>query len=106
MLVMDRQDCINKSNDLLTQAAYRPIPQDPTNKIKVKLITIFKKVKSETGLVSNTYKAMYPKGCSAPKFHGLPNIDKLDTPSGLKCPAMDLLSVKWLKCLPKYLRHW
>ena len=80
MVVMDRQDYINKSNNLLAQPAYRPIPQDPTNKIKAKLITILKKVRSQTGLDSNTYKAMYPKGCSASKFYGLPKIHKLDTP--------------------------
>ena len=34
MVVMDRQGYINKSNYLLAQSAYRPMPQDPTNKIK------------------------------------------------------------------------
>ena len=28
MVVIDRQDCINKSNNLLAQPAYRPSPQD------------------------------------------------------------------------------
>ena len=45
MVVMDRQDYINKSNNLLAQPAYRPIPRDPTNKIKAKLITILKRLK-------------------------------------------------------------
>ena len=49
MVVMDRQDCINKSNNLLAQPAYRPIPQDLTNKIKDKLITIPKQVKVKQG---------------------------------------------------------
>ena len=49
MIVMDRQDYINKSNNLLAQPVYRPILRDPTNKIKVKLITILKKVKNQTG---------------------------------------------------------
>ena len=83
MVAMDRQDCINKSDKLLIQPAYRTIPRDPTNQIKAKLITILKKVKGQTGLDSNTYKAMYPMGCSVPKFYGLPKIHKSDTPSGL-----------------------
>ena len=83
MVVMDRQDYINKSNNLLAQPAYRPIPKDPTNKIKAKLITILRKVKQETGLDNNTYKCMYPMGCNVPKFYGLPKIHKPDTPSGL-----------------------
>ena len=40
IVVMDRQDYINKSNSLLAQPTYRPIPKDPTNKIKTKLITV------------------------------------------------------------------
>ena len=79
MVVMDRQDYINKSNDLLAQPAYRPIPRDPTNKIKAKLITILKRVRNQTRLDSNTYKAMYTTGSSAPKFYGLPKIHKPDT---------------------------
>ena len=43
MVVMDRQDYINKSSNLLAQPEYRPIPRDPTNKIKAKLSTILKK---------------------------------------------------------------
>ena len=29
MVVMDMQDYINKSNEILTQSAYRAIPWDP-----------------------------------------------------------------------------
>ena len=55
MVTMDRQGYVNKSNQLLSQPAYRSIPRDPTNKIKAKLINIFKRVKSQTGLNNNTY---------------------------------------------------
>ena len=68
MVIMDRQDYINKSNKLLTQPAYRAIPTDPTNKIKTKLINILKRVKNEMGLDHNTYKAMYPTGCGVPQI--------------------------------------
>ena len=56
MVVMDRQDYLNKSNNLLAQPAYRPITKGPTNKIKAKLITILRKIKKETWLDNNTYK--------------------------------------------------
>ena len=42
---MDRQDYINKSNQLLPQLAYRDIPGDPTNKKKTQLINILKRAK-------------------------------------------------------------
>ena len=80
MVIMDRQDYINKANHLLNQNTYRSITKDPTNFIKNKLINILKRVKRQTGLYSNTYKSMYPTGCVPPKFYGLPKIHKPDTP--------------------------
>ena len=79
IVVMDREDYINKSINLLAQLAYRPIPRDPTTKIKARLITIVRKVKNQTGLDNNTYNVMYPMGCSVPKFYGLPKIHNPDT---------------------------
>ena len=80
MVIMDRQDYINKGNQLLNQNTYRSITRDPTTSIKNKLINILKGVKNQTGLDSNTYKSMYPTGCVPPKFYGLPKIHKPDTP--------------------------
>ena len=50
MVIMDRQDSINKSNKHLNQPGNRDIPRDPTNKIKTKLMNILKRVKLQTGL--------------------------------------------------------
>ena len=80
MVIMDRQDYINKANSLLNQNTYRSIPWDPTTTIKNKLISILKRVKNQTGLDSLTYKSMYPTGCVPPKFYGLPKIHKPDNP--------------------------
>ena len=73
MVIIDRQDCIYKSNNLLNQPTYRAIPQDPTNTIQNKLINILKRVKNQTGLDSVTYKSMYPTGCVLPNSMGSPN---------------------------------
>ena len=62
MVIMDRQDYINKANHLFNQNTYRSITKDPTNSIKNKLINTLKRVKTKTGLDSNTYKSMYPTG--------------------------------------------
>ena len=80
MVITDRQDYINKVNHLINQNTYKSIAKDPTNSIKNKLINILKRVKTKTGLDSNTYKSMYPTGCVPPKFYGLPKIHKPDTP--------------------------
>ena len=47
---MDRQDYINKANQLLNQDTYKVITKDPTNTIKNKLINILKGIKTKTGL--------------------------------------------------------
>ena len=66
VVIMDRQDYINKGNSLLNQNTYRSIPRYPTNSIKNKLISILKRVENKTGLNNNTYKSMYPTGCVPP----------------------------------------
>ena len=63
MVIMERQDYINKANRLLNQNTFGVLPRDPTNTIKNKLISILKRVKNQTGLDSITYKSMYPTGC-------------------------------------------
>ena len=85
MVIMDREDYINKANSLLNENTYRSIPRDPTNSIKNKLISILRRVKIQTGLDSNTYKCMYPTGCVPPKFYGLLKIHKPDTPPKAYC---------------------
>ena len=42
MMVIDRDDYNKKVEELLHQPAYRPIPNDPTNKYKTKLISLLK----------------------------------------------------------------
>ena len=49
MVVMDRQDYINKAKHLLNQNTYKTITKDPTNTIKNKLINILKTIKVNQG---------------------------------------------------------
>ena len=44
MVIMDRQDYMNKANQLLNQDTYKVITKDPTNTIKNKLINILKAI--------------------------------------------------------------
>ena len=55
MVVMDRQEYIQKARALLEDTnTYRPIPSDPTTKLKNKLINILKKIKTEGNMDKNT----------------------------------------------------
>ena len=70
MVVMDRDDYNHKAGALLQESAYRPIPNDPTNKYKTKLIALLKSIKTEGGINEATYKKVYPTGQDPPSSMG------------------------------------
>ena len=60
LVVMDKEEYINKAQDLLKEDTYRVKPEEPTNKQKNKLIHLLKKIKNEGGISEEKYKIMYP----------------------------------------------
>ena len=80
MVVMDRKDYNDNINKLLSSSAYKAIPTYSTSKIKAQLILKLRKIKRETNMGEGMYKAMYPTGCTAPKFYRLPKIHKTNNP--------------------------
>ena len=80
MVVMDKEEYVNRTQELLTQSAYRLLPRDPTNKIKAQLITKLRTIKKDNNLEEGTYKTMCPTGCIPPKFYTLPKIRKTGNP--------------------------
>ena len=80
LVVLNKEDYIEKAEHLLNQQTYRKIKEDPTPKQKSKLIKLLKKIKAEGGISEEKYKKMYPTGAGSPKFYGLPKIHKQDTP--------------------------
>ena len=77
MVVMDKEDYIKKSEDLLKQNTYRELAADLTNKYKNKLINLLKTIKAEGGINNTTYKRLYPTGLGSPKYYGCPKYIKL-----------------------------
>ena len=81
LVVIDMVDYIRKAKDILEDTnTYRVINTDPTSRLKNKLINIFRRIKTATGIPDNIYKKMYPTGASPPKFYGLPKIHKKNIP--------------------------
>ena len=76
MVVIDRDEYINKAEELLSQPMYKSIPRDPTTKYKNKLITLLKTIKAEGGINEVIYRRLYPTGAGSPKFYGLPKVHK------------------------------
>ena len=80
MVVLEKDDYIRKSEDLLKQDTYRELVADPTNKYKNKLISLLKTIKSQGGINNSTYRRLYPTGAVSPKYYGLPKIHKPGVP--------------------------
>ena len=67
MVVFDRQDYINKAQDLFTERdTCGPLMADPTNK----LINMLRTIKAEGRLGDTTYKRLHPTGGQAPNSMG------------------------------------
>ena len=66
MVVMDKEEYIQKSEELLHQPTYKQLPSDPTTKHKNRLISILKTIQSEGGIDNITYKRLYPTGAGSP----------------------------------------
>ena len=54
IVVMDKQDSVDKVKNLLEQHTNRFLPADPLDKYKAKLINILKTIKKESGIDDNT----------------------------------------------------
>ena len=80
MVVVDMEEYIKKSEELLQQPNYKILQSDPTTKYKNKLISLLKSIKAEGGMDDNTYKMLYPTGAGPPKYYGLPKVHKPGLP--------------------------
>ena len=81
LVVIDTVDYIKKANEILEDTnTYRVIQTDPTSRLKNRLISILRRIKTATGLQENIYRKMYPTGASPPRFYGLPKIHKKNIP--------------------------
>ena len=78
MMVMDKEEYIKKSKELLHQPAYKELKTDPhPPNTKTGLISyLLKTIKAEGGIDNTTYKRLYPTGAGSPKYYGLPKIHK------------------------------
>ena len=79
MVVLNKEEYIQKVENLLAQSTYKTIERHPTNKIKAKLILILKRTKRETGMEESIIKLCILPFVT-PRFYGLPKIHKSGTP--------------------------
>ena len=65
MVILDRENYIQKAENLLAQPAYRSIDRDPTNKLKAKLILMLRRIKRKINMDEGMYKTTSPSGCTS-----------------------------------------
>ena len=104
MVVLDTEDYIKKSEELLNQSTYKLLSSDPTTKHKNRLISILKSIKSEGGIDNTTYKRLYPTGAGSPKYYGLPKIHKQGVPLRPIISSRDSATSESAKELAKILK--
>ena len=80
LVVMDKEDYVQKAKELLDQPTYRTISSDSTTQYKNKLVNLLKAIKTEGGIDETLYKRLYPTVAGSPKFYGLPKIHKEGIP--------------------------
>ena len=103
-VVMDREEYIQKSEELLNQPNYKILQADPTTKYKNKLISLLKSKKSEGGIDENTYKSLYLTGATPPKYYGLPKIHKSQMPLRLIISSIGSVTYVTAKELSRILK--
>ena len=60
LVVLNTEDYIKKAEDLLNQNTYRVLTSDPTMRLKNKMITLLKSIKSKGGISEELYKKPLP----------------------------------------------
>ena len=104
LVVLDKEDYIKKSEELLLKPTYKILPSDPTTKHKNKLIPLLKSIKAGGRIKKNTYKRLYPTGACSPKYYGLPKVHKLGIPLRPIVSSIGSVSYDTAKELSKILK--
>ena len=76
MVVMNKEEYIKKSEELLKKPSYKELTTDPTTKYKNRLINLLKSIKAEGGINNITNKRLYPTGQDPPNIMGYPKYTK------------------------------
>ena len=105
MVVVEREEYIYKSEELLHQPNYKILQSDPTNKYINKLISLLKSIKPEGGMDENTYRRLYPTGAGPPKYYGLPKVHRPRMPLRLIISSIGSLTHATAKELSRILKH-
>ena len=93
VVIMDSLDYQNKINTLLLDKnTYKEIKTDPTDKYTKQLRKGLEILKDNRLITPQMYRKFYPKGCSAPKFYGLPKVSSNKQKSYIK-HSIDLVEI-------------
>ena len=105
IVIMDKEEYNEKAKALLEdQGTYKTLKTDPTNRMKTKLISLLKKIKTEGGINDTQYKKMCPTGAVPPKFYSLPKIHKRGIPLRPVVSSRGSISYEVAKVLARILK--
>ncbi len=80
-VIMDTQEYKDKVNRILSdKKTYEPLPKDPTDSYRRKLIALLKPLKEKGKLSKQQYEKLYPTSDSTPRLYCTPKIYKEGNP--------------------------
>ena len=106
MVMMDKEEYIHKSEELLQSSTYKIQTTDPTTKHKNKLISLFKSIKAEGGINENTNRRLYPTEAGTPKYYGLPKVHKEEIPLRPIISSVGSVTYETARDLSRILKPW
>ena len=78
---MDTDDYDRKMNTIISDTTfYKKLDFDPTDKCVKSIRKELESLKNNLHITPQFYNKFYPRGCSAPKIYGLPEIHKTRVP--------------------------
>ena len=80
LVVMDKEDYVQKARELLDQPTYRTINNDPTTKYKNKLVNLLKSIKSEGEMMKPYTRSYTPQGQDPLNFMTSQRFTRKETP--------------------------
>ena len=103
-VVLNKDDYNQKMNDLLKDASYKRLRNNPTTKVEKKVADALKEVENKGGLSTSQRKSLTNKYSTPPQLYGLPKIHKKDTPLRPIVSSIDSPTYKLAKHLANILQ--
>ena len=105
-VVLNKDDYNQKMNDLLNDASYKRLRNNPTSKVEKKVADALKVVESKGGLSTAQRKSLANKYSTPPQLYGLPKSTRKTLPFARSSPPSTPQRTSWPNTWPTSYNLW